>query len=243
MQAMEDGKKTPLLELRQLRVDVGRRTLVHATDLSLAQGEWKAIVGANGAGKSSLLKAVATLIPSAGEVLFERRPVNETGANFRSAIGLLLHEPLLYGDLSALENLILFARLYGVPQPAERAAQQLERVGLSAYADQPVRKFSRGMVQRLSLGRALMHEPKLLLLDEPLAGIDAAGIDRVLTLFRRVKEEGIAALWVTHRWDRAWPIVDEVLEMKRGRIHRRTQTAATTLAQWQPEHAEGVDVL
>jgi len=227
-----------LLRVAGLSVRVGERSILHAADLSLRIGEWKALIGPNGAGKSTLLKALATLSPYSGSVTYKGRAVSDDPLTYRRELGVVLHEPLLYGELTAFENLVFYARLYGLENPRRAAAEGLEAVGLAAYAHEPAGRFSRGMIQRLALARALLHEPKLLLLDEPLSGIDARGENLILELFRRAKERGIAALWVTHRWRRAWEVVDEVVEMQRGRIVGAVRTAKARPDQWAPAFVE-----
>lgn len=228
-----------LLALRSLAVDAGRRRLVHPVDLSLRPGEWKAVVGPNGTGKSTLLKAVAGLIPFAGEVYVRGAKASEDPAGFRRQIGVVLHEPLIYREMTALENLLFYARLYGLDRARERALEGLEAVGLGPYRFEIAGRFSRGMMQRLAVARALLHEPQLLLLDEPLTGIDAGGEEELLALFRAAKERGAAALWVTHRWERAWELVDEFLDLDGGRIVRATRTAGRSRESWRPLHAGG----
>lgn len=223
-----------LLAVSGLSVRVGGRTILEPIDLTLGAGEWKAIVGPNGAGKSTLLKAVAALVPHGGAVVYRGRRISDDPLTYRAELGVLLHEPMLYDELTALENLVYYARLYGLKDPRVAAREKLELVGLALYAHEPVGRFSRGMVQRLALARALLHEPKLLLLDEPLTGIDAKGESLVLRLFRQAKERGAAALWVTHRWQKAWEIVDEVVEMQRGRIVSATPTRGRRADEWIP---------
>jgi len=118
--------------------------------------------------------------------------------------------------LTARENLHLFGRIYGVTDVAAAATRALQSVGLEAHADVLIKRYSRGMTQRLSLARAQLHQPSLLLLDEPLAGIDPDGAHEVISLFASAKERGIAAIWVTHGLERALPVVDGVWEMRRG---------------------------
>ena len=244
MATSSHGRKdrgAPLLEAVGLQVRVGRRTLVGPVDLRLEPGRWIALVGPNGAGKSTLLKALATLMPFEGRLAYRGRPVAAVGPQYRRSLGVVLHEPLLYRELSARENLMLFARMYGVRDRRETAERRLEAVGLSAYAGEFVRRYSRGMQQRLALARATLHDPEVLLLDEPLSGIDAAGAARMLELFAAAKRSGTAALWVTHNWMRAWPLVDEIWEMARGAIARRTATAGQDPGAWRPLHADGAD--
>lgn len=224
-----------LLEAKALTVEAGRRRLVREADFRLASGEWKALVGPNGAGKTTLLKACATLMTYRGELRYQGRPVGVAGKAYRAALGVVLHESLLFRELTAKENLIFYAKLYGVR--IVTVEEQLERVGLGPFAHEYVKHFSRGMEQRLSLARALLHRPRLLLLDEPLAGLDDEGAEQILAFFGQAREDGVAALWVTHRWDRAWNHVDEVLQMQQGGICARVSTADAAGETWRPHHA------
>jgi heme exporter protein A len=154
----------------------GFRRALRPLDLDLARGGFLVVTGPNGSGKTTLLRLVAGLAAPTGGTL-------EVGAD-RAALGYLGHEPLLYRDLTALENLDLYGRLYRVPERRERIGMLLERYGLWDVRDERVASYSRGMTQRLALCRALLHDPELLVLDEPFTALDAEGaalLDRQLT--------------------------------------------------------------
>jgi ABC-type multidrug transport system ATPase subunit len=149
--------------------------------LRLETGQTLVVFGPNGAGKSTLLRVLATLLrPHVGTARVLGRELPEEGWAVRGRIGFVGHEPLLYRELTARENLRHTARMYGVD--TGRPAELLERVGMSARADEPVRTLSRGMAQRVAVCRAVLHEPELLLLDEPLANLDPAAIELVSPL-------------------------------------------------------------
>jgi heme exporter protein A len=154
----------------------GFRRALRPLDLDLARGGFLVVTGPNGSGKTTLLRLVAGLAAPTGGTL-------EVGAD-RAALGYLGHEPLLYRDLTALENLDLYGRLYRVPERRERIGMLLERYGLWDVRGERVASYSRGMTQRLALCRALLHDPELLVLDEPFTALDAEGaalLDRQLT--------------------------------------------------------------
>src|SRR6185437_7617155 len=159
-----DGE--PLLAARGLRRSFGRVRVLHAVSLSLFPGEVLAVAGPNGAGKSTLLRVLAGLMrPTAGEVRVLGRPLGGDAAESRRAIGLLSHQSLLYDDLTVLENLTFAARLYGLAQPVEAAREALEAAGLATRAGDSPRRLRRGLLQRAAIARALLHRPRVLLLD------------------------------------------------------------------------------
>ncbi len=168
----------PAIELRGLTRRYGERAALDDVTLSLPAGATLVVFGPNGAGKSTLLRVLATLLrPHAGTALVLGGELPRDGWSVRGRIGLLGHAPLLYGDLSARENLRFHARLHGVAE--DRVEALLAQVRLDARAADKVHTFSRGMVQRLAVCRAVLHEPELLLLDEPRANLDPAAAELV----------------------------------------------------------------
>jgi heme exporter protein A len=158
-----------VIRARELQKRFGDKRVLTGLDLDVAEGEFLLVTGPNGAGKTTLLRLLAGLYaPSAGEL--------EVAAD-RGRIGFVAHEPLVYRELTALENLDLFGRLYRVPERRERVGMLLERFGLWDARAERAGSFSRGMLQRLALCRAFLHEPALLLLDEPFAALDEQGSD------------------------------------------------------------------
>ena len=168
----------PAIELAGLTRRYGERVALQDVTLTVPEGATLVVFGPNGAGKSTLLRVLATLLrPHAGTVRVLGRALPDEGWAVRGRIGLLSHAPLLYRDLTARENLAFYARLHGVA--LERAWELLERVGLSARAGDKVHTYSRGMVQRLAVCRAVLHDPEVLLLDEPRANLDPAAAELV----------------------------------------------------------------
>ena len=173
-----DAAPAPAIELTGLTRRYGMRTALEDVSLALAAGSTLVVFGPNGAGKSTLLRILATLLrPHAGTVRVLGRTLPDAGWAVRGRIGLLSHEPLLYRDLSPRENLRFHARLHGVR--AERVEAVLDAVQLGLRADDPLHTFSRGMVQRAAVARAVLHDPELLLLDEPRANLDPAAAELV----------------------------------------------------------------
>ncbi|MGD0197464.1 MAG: ABC transporter ATP-binding protein [Solirubrobacteraceae bacterium] len=203
------------LALRGLTRRYGERVALADVTLTLESGQTLAVLGPNGAGKTTLLRLLATLLrPHAGElsVLGHALPAESWAVSGR--IGLLAHEPLLYRDLTVRENLRLHATLHAVG--AQRSAQVLELAGLERRADEPLRTLSRGLVQRAAICRALLHEPDLLLLDEPYANLDPSARARVEPLIGR--STGKTRILVSHDPRAALEEADLVLGLSRGRV-------------------------
>jgi len=207
------------LRLRNIGKTYGGRRALVDVNAELASGQVTAIVGPNGAGKSTLLGILSTLVmPTTGELRWDAE-VLARGSMARAAIGYVGHEPGMYGDLSATQNLILFAELYGFDRPAARATAMLARVGLGEVpADAAVRTFSRGMQQRLALARALLHQPSLLLFDEPGSALDPAGAAWLTRELATERAAGRIVVLVTHDLDAAGSITDHLLVLRRGRV-------------------------
>jgi heme exporter protein A len=205
----------PVIELRGLARYFGERIALSDVSARVPAGATLAVLGRNGAGKSTLLRILATLLrPHAGEVLVFGQPLPRRGYAVRAKLGLLAHEPLLYRELSGRENLDYHARLHRV-DPG-RVEQVLEAVGMERRAEDPVRLLSRGMVQRLAVCRAVLHEPELLLLDEPRANLDPAASELVEPLIGR--SSGRTRVLTSHDPKAALAEADHVLALKDGRV-------------------------
>ena len=207
----------PAISLAGLRRDYGDRPALEGVDLELAAGASLVVLGPNGAGKTTLLRILATLLrPSGGEVAVLGCSLPDEAWKLRGRIGYLGHEPLLYRDLSGRENLRFQARLYGVERDAAEARieELLGAVGMERRADERVAELSAGMRQRLSIARCVLHEPQLLLLDEPDSNLDAEGRELARGLIGPTA--GRARVVVTHDPDRHVPEADQVLRLGIG---------------------------
>jgi heme exporter protein A len=206
------------VEARGLTKVFGRQRALAGVDLTLRAGEATALLGPNGAGKSTLVGILSTLVsPTAGSVRYGGVDSDDEDA-LRGAIGVIAHESYCYGDLTGHENLVFFARLYGVRDARATADALLERVGLRDAAARPARTYSRGMLQRLSVARALVHRPRLLLADEPFTGLDRAGVALLAELLAEERARGCIMVVVTHDFDAVAPLVDRVVVLARGRV-------------------------
>lgn len=216
MPSLHDGP--PLLDARGLHRSFGRARILRGVDLTLRPGEVLAVVGPNGAGKTTLLRLLAGLIrPTAGQIRVLDQPLERRDASTRRAIGLLSHHSLLYDDLTLLENLIFAARLYGLDRPGEVALAALEQAGLGGRAGELPRRLSRGLLQRAAIVRALLHRPRVLLLDEPFTALDATAADRLRSDLRARLGEGLGMVVVTHHLAEVWDLASRVAVLVGGR--------------------------
>jgi len=224
-----------LLAAEGVSKELDGRLVLRDASVALHPGRCLALFGANGSGKSTLLRILATLWrPTRGEVTWDGRPVSRVRAAYRRQLGYVGHESLLYGDRSARENLLFFGGLYGVPDLERRADVLLDEVGLTRFADIPVRAYSRGMTQRATLARALVHSPRLLLLDEPFTGLDAAMRAAALKRLRLSCDEGVAVCLVTHDLESGYEAATDVAFVRRGRVE---PSAAASLEELRAEYS------
>ena len=196
----------------------GRRKALSQISFTCSAGEIVGLLGPNGAGKSTLLNILATLLsPSKGKIEYGELTAND-GAAIRAQLGMLGHDLFLYPELTARENLTFFAQLYGLPDAARTAASALDRAGLAERADDFVSGFSRGMRQRVALERALLHEPRLILLDEPFTGLDQASTGALVDRLRECQRAGCLIVLATHDLDVADGLLTRAIYLKNGRI-------------------------
>jgi len=220
-----DHPAEPAIRAVGLNHAYGERWVLRDLSLELPAGSTLAVLGPNGAGKSTLLRIVATLLrPTEGEVSVLGCELPGAAWKLRGRIGYLGHQPLLYRDLGAAENLRFHARLFGLPGGGEeRIAALLDRVGLTHRAGTRLDEMSAGMVKRLAVCRAILHEPELLILDEPLANLDPAGAETVAPL---LGGGGCTRVLVTHDLSAALDAADRVLGLERdGRVAFELPTA------------------
>ena len=207
------------LRLVEITRTFGRRRALNKVSMTASAGTITALLGPNGAGKSTLLSIAATLLqPSSGPVHFGTHDGRTGGASLRSRIGMLGHDLYLYAELSAAENLRFFANIYGLDGVERRVEAALERAGLTGRRDDAVSGFSRGMRQRLALERALIHEPRLLLLDEPFTGLDEGAREALRARLRSARDAGAIVLLTTHDLAAIANLTDASVSLADGRL-------------------------
>lgn len=213
------GDGAPVLEAVELVRDFGAVRAVDGISLRLAPGEVLALFGPNGAGKSTLLALLAgSLQPTSGDVRLwgDSRP--HGSLDWRRRVGVLSHRTFLYDDLTGAENLRFYGRLYGVRSLEDRVKRRLEGVGLERWGDRPVRTYSRGMKQRLALARTLLHDPEIVLLDEPWAGLDVHAAGLLASVLESLRDGRRAVLLVTHGLSQGLALADRVAIQVGGRL-------------------------
>ncbi len=207
----------------------GNNRVLRGLDIQVAPGAALAVFGPNGAGKTTLIKILSGVMrPTSGQVLIDGLDLREHAEEARARMGLLAHQSYLYGALSAEENLAFYGRVYGVVQLKERISDMLSLVGLSARRHDRVATFSRGMQQRLSLGRALLHNPEVLLLDEPETGLDQQGLEAMWDIIRRDNTRR-TIIFTSHNFERALSVCDEAAVLDKGKIAFSEKSCNLTL--------------
>ncbi len=206
------------VEAHHLTKVFGTRKAVDDVSFALPEGAFLSVFGPNGAGKTTLLRVLSTLArPSAGEARICGIDLKENPDEARASIGMISHAPMLYPDLTAEENLLLYAELYGVDNPKKRVGELLAAVGLSHRRLDQVRTFSRGMTQRVSIARALVHDPRVVFLDEPYSGLDPHAVEVFDELISAMRE-GRTFIMVSHDLQKGFDMCTHALVMAKGQI-------------------------
>ncbi len=228
-----------MIEIAALTKNYGLNPVLRGIHLHLQAGEFVTLVGPNGAGKSTLMRIVATLLSAtSGEVKIGGWQLPKYSAQVRRHIGLVSHQTMLYSDMTAAENLAFFARLYNLDHPEERIAAALKYVGLAARQRDPVGTFSRGMMQRLTIARATLHEPDVLLLDEPYTGLDQDASRLLDDLLQQESANGRTILMITHDLVHGLNLCDRVAILNRGKIAVEIASGTVTDSEFLDLYAE-----
>jgi heme exporter protein A len=210
---------TLALESEDIRKTFGYAHALTGVTLNVKRGEFVALFGRNGAGKTTFLKIVSTLMrPTHGKLHIDGVDVRKAPEDARRKIGFLSHNTFVYRDLSALENLKFFCRLYGVNDSEERLMALLERVGLRRRAEDPVRALSRGLHQRVGIARVLLHDPSLILLDEPYTGLDANAVAMLNEVLDESVRNGKTVILTTHDLDQGLRGASRAVIIDRGKV-------------------------
>jgi heme exporter protein A len=215
-----------MIEVRKLVKRFGLKTVLRGLDFHVEPGEFVAILGPNGAGKTTFLRILASLSrPSLGDVRIAGYQLPAQASHLRRRLGVVSHLPLLYGDLTAEENLRFYGRMYSVPDLSQRISQVLELVGLAPRRRDLVRTFSRGMQQRLAIGRAVLHDPEVMLFDEPYTGLDQDASSMLDVVLRDVAAAGRTVVMTSHDLARTADLASRFDVLSRGVIAASIQRA------------------
>lgn len=212
-----------MIEVCKLIKLFGAKKVLRGTDFHAREGEFVALLGPNGAGKSTFLRILASLSrPTAGEVRVAGYKLPGQAAAVRARLGVVTHQPLLYGDLTAEENLRFYGRMYGIGDLNTRTDEVLELIGLAPRRRDLVRTFSRGMQQRLAIGRAILHDPDVMLFDEPHTGLDQDACDMLDNVLREVAARGRTVVMTSHDLARVEDLATRFDVLSRGVITAST---------------------
>ena len=197
----------------------GQKNVLRDISIRIPKGEFIAVLGPNGAGKSTLLRNFALLsIPDSGQVKIGEQSLVNLKGELKRKIGIISHSSFLYPELTASENLQFYGRLYGVDHLEAQIIAVIKKVGLLLALNEPIYTFSRGMLQRLAIARALIHNPEVIFLDEPFTGLDQQGISLLQNVLKELKSNDKTILMVTHSFEQGMDDVDKIIIINRGQI-------------------------
>ncbi|MCZ6843682.1 MAG: heme ABC exporter ATP-binding protein CcmA [SAR324 cluster bacterium] len=207
----------PLFSVSNLEKRFGHHKILRGVSFDIFAGDFLLLLGSNGAGKSTLLRILSSLMrPSAGELLFDGQSYSAAGARLRGAIGMVAHESQFYGDLTARENLKVFGTMYGVRNLPDKITAALREMNLDSFPDVPVRAFSGGMTKRLALSRLALYRPRVLLMDEPYAGLDQESVLLLDSFLDDFKSSGGTTVMVTHQFTNGVAHCNRLLILHQG---------------------------
>jgi heme exporter protein A len=208
----------PLLEARRLERRFGSSSILRGLDFTLQRGNVLLVLGENGSGKTTLLRLLAGLLrPTTGKILFQGQLLRTTDVTSRRFAGLLSHQSHMYDELTLRENLEFAARLHGLSHSADLVNQAIGGAGLESRANDRLGRLSRGMLQRAAIARAFLHQPSVMLLDEPFTALDAVSADRIRHWLKEKAASGCGIILVTHQPDQVWDLATHVGVIAAGR--------------------------
>lgn len=230
-----------MIEVSRLWKSYGPVDALRGIDLKIEKGEFLTLFGPNGAGKSTLLKILSTIIkPTSGKVNIDGIDISSANEDARKRIGVISHKAFLYGNLSARENLLFFGKLYDIPNLNGRVDELLKEVGLSHRESDMVRTFSRGMLQRLTIARAIIHNPAIILLDEPYTGLDQHAARMLTNLLRKLHTEDKTIVMTTHDITNGLEASDRIVIQLLGKIVFEDRSANHTVESFERVYFEKV---
>ncbi len=228
-----------MIEAKDLVKSYGATGVLRGLSITAPSGEALVLLGPNGAGKTTLLRILATLTrPDSGSITVHGINPAKRGELVRQNIGVVMHSPMLYGDLTVAENLRFFARMFGVPTPEERIKELLQRVEMDRRSDVRVRLLSHGQQKRVALARALLHSPRTLLLDEPESGLDQRALGVLEGIVSEFRSPGHSVILTTHQIELGLRVADRVAALERGRVALHEPASEVDLARLQEQFAE-----
>lgn len=229
--AGQDSPRTPAFDIHGLKRSFGHVQALKGVDLRVDHGECLAILGPNGAGKTTLLKVLATVMrPSGGEVLVDGMDLRSHAEDIRRRIGVVTHQTFLYANLTAYENLDFYSKLYDVTNRKERIHEVIAQVGMTSRINDRVGTFSRGMQQRISIARSVLHQPDIMLLDEPESGLDQEAVSLLWETLRGDRQQRRTILLITHSLERSLDVCDRLIILDRGQVVYQNNRAALDAA-------------
>ena len=230
----------PAVDVAGLSRRFGRRVAIRSLTFELHGGDCLSVFGPNGAGKTTLLRVLAGLLrPTSGSARIAGVEL-PGGAAARAVVGLISHQSMLYSALTALENVEFAAKLYGVNAPRQAAFRALERMRIADRADSPVRALSRGMQQRVSIARAMVHDPRVVLLDEPYTGLDDVGASALTEALHALKRHGAALVLVTHHLGEGLALATHTAIMRDGQFVEYAERGSVELEAYRDAYRRAV---
>lgn len=241
---MADGRRRmsePLIQFSKVNKKYGHIQALKDVSVSFNKGEFISIFGPNGAGKSTFLKLLCTMTgPSSGDILFEGTPLKKLKDDYRSKFGVISHQPFLYSELTALENLRFYGGLYGVEKIDERIKEILTKVELYKRRNDKVRGYSRGMLQRLSIARALIHDPEIVVLDEPYTGLDTHASGILTNILLELFDDKKTIIMVTHNIKQGYDASSRLAIIKGGKFVFNDEKSNISLDDFEKIYTEAV---
>jgi heme exporter protein A len=225
-----------MIEAQGLAKYFGRFTALRSLTISIAKGEFVSLFGRNGAGKTTFLRIVAGLSRPSSGALNIRNPQPQSPLAARALMGYLSHNTALYLDLTALENLRFYGELHGLPCGGAELEREIERVGLAGRGREPVRNYSRGMQQRLAIARAFLHDPQILLLDEPFTGLDQAGTAFLKGYLADARRQGKTCIMATHDVPLGYDLADRMVVIDKGMVALDLLKSSVSLDEFQSRY-------